>query len=194
VISMKNITIVGVGALGSHFVQFARGFPAALKIIDFDRVEQKNVASQFHAKTSVGKGKVLGLQQTVQLLWGMKLTTVPHKLTSENEAQILGGADLIVDCLDNGAARRIVQGFVRKNTIPCVHGALAADAAFGRVVWDESFAIDDEPGEGAPTCEDGVHLPFIALASSLLARAVQVFITDGKKIGYQIRPNGVVQT
>jgi molybdopterin/thiamine biosynthesis adenylyltransferase len=187
---MKRITVIGVGALGSHFVQFARNLRVQFKIVDFDRVEQKNTMSQFHAKTSVGKGKVLGLGQLTNLLWGMKLSTIPHKLTVENDKQILGESDLVVDCLDNGAARRIVQSYVRANKIPCVHGALAADAGFGRVVWDESFVIDDEPAEGVPTCEDGQHLPFITLVSGYLARSVQAFIHDESRIGYQINPKG----
>lgn len=190
---MKSVTVVGAGALGSHLVQFIRSLPISVKAVDCDRVEQKNVASQFHAKSSVGKGKVLGLQQTVQFLWGTKIATVPHRLTAENDGQLLGGADLVVDCLDNGASRRIVQSYVRKKGVPCVHGALAADAAFGQVVWDERFSVDDEPSDRAPTCEDGAHLPFIVTVAAYLARSVQTFVLDGRKIGYQVRPNGAVQ-
>lgn len=189
---MKAVTVVGVGALGSHLVQFVRSLPVSVKIVDFDRVEQRNVLSQFHSKGSVGKGKVIGLQQVMQLLWGTKVSTVPHRLTAENDVQILGGADLVVDCLDNGASRRIVQGFARKAGVPCLHGALAADGSFGRVVWDEHFVVDDESIQGAPTCEDGAHLPFIVMTSAYMARSVQAFVADGKRIGYHVRPNGAI--
>lgn len=190
---MQTVVIVGIGALGSHLVPLLRNTGATLRVIDFDRVEQKNVASQFHGKTSVGKSKVLGLQQTMQLLFGVKLETIPHKLTSDNVRQLLGGADLVVDALDNGASRRVVQQFVRAEGIPCLHGALAADGAFGAVVWDSKFRIDDEPGEGVATCENGAHLPFIALTAALLAKSVQAFLEDGKQAGYSIHAGGVTR-
>jgi molybdopterin/thiamine biosynthesis adenylyltransferase len=191
---MKNVTVVGIGALGSHLVQLTRNFGVQIKVIDFDRVEQRNTASQFHSKPSVGKSKVLGLQQTMNLLWGSKIGTIPHELTSQNDDQILSGSDLIVDCLDNGKARRIVQGFSRRSHTPCLHGALAADGSFGRVVWDKDFVIDDEPSAGAATCEDGAHLPFIVIVSAFMAKAVQQFLANGKLVGFQVRPNGVIQT
>src|SRR5271157_6501633 len=109
---MKKVTVVGVGALGSHFVQFLRSEDVEFKLIDFDRVEQKNTLSQFHGKPGVGKLKVQGLQSTLSLLWGMKVEVNTNKLTEENAQQLLAGADLIVDCLDNAEARRIIQRYV----------------------------------------------------------------------------------
>ncbi len=188
---MKTVLIVGVGALGSHVVQFCRSLGVNLKIIDFDRVEQKNVLSQFHGKPSVGKSKVESMKGTMSFLFGAKLEVIPHKLTKDNDDQILAGVDLIVDCLDNGSARRLVQSFARRTHTPCIHGALAADGSFGRVIWDEAFVIDDEGVGGAATCEDGAHLPFIALTSAVLAKAIQAFLQEERKIGFHIYPTGV---
>ena len=47
---VKAVIVVGVGALGSHVVQLLRNADATIRVIDFDKVEQKNVASQFHGK------------------------------------------------------------------------------------------------------------------------------------------------
>lgn len=187
-----KITIVGVGALGSHVALFLRN-EAELKVIDFDRVDRKNVLAQFHGIPGVGKNKVQALQQAMQFLFGLKIGGIQHKLTKDNEVQLLADADLIIDCLDNAAAREIVQGFARQSKIPCLHGALAADGAYGRVVWDENFVIDSEGSGGAATCEGGEHLPFIAMVSALLARAAQEFVTKGKKIGFEVYPGGVIK-
>lgn len=211
---MKNITVVGVGALGSHFVQFIRSEDVAMRIIDFDRVASKNTMSQFHPKTSVSRPKVLSMQGTMNLLWGTKLTTTPHKLTRDNATQLLSGADLIVDCLDNAEARRIIQDFVRIPSAidlkikvdpsftaigtsaftPCLHGAVDADGSFGRVIWDEKFIIDSGSPPGTPTCEDGANLPFIVSVSAFMARAAQRFLREGQKVGFQVTPSGVIQT
>lgn len=189
---MKKIVIIGVGALGSHLVLLIRNLPGvSIKVIDMDRVETKNVMSQFHTKMGVGKNKAQALQQTLSGLFGIKVDAVPHRLTVDNVDALLGGADLVVDCLDNAASRQVVQDYVRKKGIACLHGALDPDGQFGRSVFDEMFVIDHEGTVGAATCEDGRHLVFIARASSYLADSVQKFIEKGKKVGYQIHPGGV---
>jgi len=177
------IVIVGVGALGSHLVQFVRNEKVDIKILDFDRVEQKNVLSQFHGKPGVGKSKVEALKQTMDFLFKRQLTVVGNKLVAENIDALMKGATLVVDCLDNGASRKLVQDYVRKHNLPCLHGALAPGGEFG-------FAIDSEVGAGAATCEDGEFLPFIALTAAYMARSVQLFLKDGKKIGFSISPVG----
>jgi predicted ThiF/HesA family dinucleotide-utilizing enzyme len=189
---MGRVTIVGVGALGSHAVQLLRNVDATLLVIDMDRVEQKNTQSQFHGKSSVGKLKVQSLAQTMHFLFARKIEQNPNKLIADNVHALLGGSSLVVDCLDNGEGRRIIQGYVRKQGIPCLHGALSANGEFGRVVWDESFVIDDEGSVGGATCEDGEHLPFISIVSSYLAHAAKVFLTKGKKVGYSISPSSLL--
>jgi predicted ThiF/HesA family dinucleotide-utilizing enzyme len=188
---MKTITIVGVGALGSHVVMFLRNMDTTIRVIDFDRVEQKNVLSQFHGKPSSGKLKTDSLKSTMQFLWGSKLTTFSSKLVENNAKELLGGSDLIIDCLDNGAARKVVQKFVRASSIACLHGALSANGDFGRAVWDEDFVIDEESATGAATCENGEHLPFIGVTASYIARSAQQFLTKGKKVSFQVSPSGV---
>ena len=110
---MRKVTIVGVGALGSHVVQLLRSVKdITLFAIDFDRVEQKNVMSQFHGKPSVGRLKTEALQQSMNFLFGVKINVASHKLTKDNAKELLGGASLIVDCLDN--AESILGNCFRK--------------------------------------------------------------------------------
>jgi molybdopterin/thiamine biosynthesis adenylyltransferase len=189
---MKKVTVIGVGALGSHFVLFARNF-AELKGIDDGRVKSKSPLAQFHSKPQVDRSKTQGIQQTMQFLFGVKVAGVPHRLTADNTEQLLGGADLLVDCLDNAPSRELVQAFVRSSGTPCLHGALAANGQFGRVVWDENFVIDGAV-PGAVTCEDAEHLPFISVVSALLSRAAQEFLGTGRKIGFEVHPTGVNRT
>jgi len=190
------ITVVGVGALGSHLVQLIRNLGVPLRLIDFDRIEQKNITSQFHGKPHVGRFKSQSLKEVMGLLWGsssLKLDVMTSKLTADNAAQMLRGSDLVVDCLDNGEARRLVQAHARGTRTPCLHGALAADGVFGRVVWDEDFIIDDESVAGEATCEGGEHLPFIALVSACMAQAIKEWLASGKKIGFSASPSGLIK-
>lgn len=184
------IVIVGCGALGSHLVLLVRNEKVDIKVVDFDRVEQKNTLSQFYGKPGVGKSKVEALKQTMDFLFKRQLTVIGNKLVAENIDALMKGATLVVDCLDNFASRKLVQDYVRKHNLPCLHGALAPGGAFGRVIWNPDFVIDSEVGAGAATCEDGEFLPFIALTAAYMARSIQLFLRDGKKIGFSISPVG----
>jgi molybdopterin-synthase adenylyltransferase len=129
------------------------------------------------------------------LFWPtVKLSFVSHKLTTENDDQLLSSSDLVVDCLDNAEARRIVQSFVRRSHTPCVHGAVDGEGSFGRVVWDENFVIDSGSAPGTPTCEDGENLPFIGRVSAALATSAQRFLRTGVRDGWQVSPGGTILT
>lgn len=189
----QNIAIVGVGALGSHLALFARNWEGAVVLIDFDRIEQKNTMSQFHSRMGLGKNKAQALQQALQGLFGVRVGANPHKLSADNVEAVLGGSDLVIDCTDNAEAREIIQGWVREHEVPCLHGALSADGAFARVIWDEHFVADAEGEEGEATCVDGEHLPFYALAAAHLAGVTQRFLTTGERQSFQITPTNLIR-
>lgn len=187
------ITIIGVGALGSHVALLLRNMKEGLKVVDFDRVEQKNIQAQFHTKMSLGKNKAQALSQAFQGMFGVKVECIPHRLTLDNAQGILQSAALIIDCTDNIAARQIITSTCRRHNIPCLHGALSASGDFGRVIWDEHFEPDAE-GEGTgATCVDGEHLPFFAAVAAHLAVEVQRFLKTGKKCSYQLTPAGSIR-
>jgi molybdopterin/thiamine biosynthesis adenylyltransferase len=189
---VKRVVIVGVGALGSHLVLFGRGWAARLVVIDPDRVEQKNVASQFHTRMGVGRNKAKALQQAMQGLFGARLEAIPHRLAEDNARTLLEGADLVVDCVDHGPTRRLLAEVSAELGVPCLHGALAADGAYGRVMWAPRFDVD-HGGEGEATCEDGEHLPFVALVAAKMAGTVRRFLEDGVEIDTHLRPDGMEQ-
>lgn len=181
-----KIIVIGVGALGSHFVLFARNLGHPIKLIDMDRVEQKNTQGQFHSKMGLGKNKAQAMQQALQGLWGFKVEVVPYKLTPDNAEVLLDDACLIIDATDNAAARRAIMSMVRTHKVPCLHGALAADGSFGQVVWDEFFKEDEEGEVGQATCEDGENLPFHASVAAQMVLSAQKFLKTGVKISYQM--------
>ena len=186
------IVVVGVGALGAQLEALLRNVKATIRVIDFDRVEAKNVQSQFHGRPGVGRPKVLALSQLMDMLFGVKLAIVPHRLADDNVKELLSGADLVVDCLDNGPSRRIVQGFVREHGIPCLHGAVDANGTCGRVYWDERFEVEEGGEAGTATCEDGEHLPFLTVVCGYLAHSAKVFLAKGRRLNYQVTPTSTI--
>jgi molybdopterin/thiamine biosynthesis adenylyltransferase len=187
-----NIVIIGVGALGSHTALFMRN-TGKLTVVDMDRVESKNILSQFHTSMGKGQNKARAFQKALQGLFGIKVDTNTNRLTKDNVRAILWPAALVIDCTDNIEARLVIRDFVRVNNTPCLHGALSEDGTFARIVWDEDFVADAEGTPGQATCEDGVNLPFHGVAGAYIALVAQQFLTTGKKVSLQIMPNAVIR-
>jgi molybdopterin/thiamine biosynthesis adenylyltransferase len=185
------ITIVGVGALGSHAALFLRN-EVSMRMVDFDRVEAKNTQAQFHTMMSLGKNKADALQKSLLGLFKVESVSSPYRLTELNSENILKGSKLVVDCTDNIQARKVISDACKAKKLPLLHGALAASGDFARVIWEEHFVPDAESGEGA-TCEDGEHLPFFAYAAASLAVEVQSFLRTGKKRSWQLTPSGILR-
>ena len=189
-----RIVICGVGALGSTAVLYCCYVDAELRLVDFDRVESKNLAAQWFVKQSVGKNKAEAIRLQLANFYGAKAEAMSVRLAATNATQLLAGADLAVDCFDNADSRNVLSEHAREIKVPLVHAALAADGTFGMVRWDERFTADREDQPGQPTCEGGEHLPMIGLVGATLARAIQDFVKDGARHDYLVSLSGVVRT
>src|SRR6476660_4592441 len=108
-----KIVFCGGGALGSHALFLARDLEHELAVIDFGRVESKNLASQWFVKQMVGKNKATALKTQLLNFYDVKLQDYTVKLTALNADAILGSADLVVDCFDNAEGRCVIQNYVR---------------------------------------------------------------------------------
>src|ERR1051325_8416016 len=161
-----KIIFCGGGALGSHGLFLARDLEHELAVIDFDRVETKNLASQWFVKQMVGKNKATALKMQLLNFYDVKLQDYTVKLTALNVDAILGSIDLVAECFDNAESRRVVQDYARAKQKPCIHAGLAANGEFGVIRWDQHFVIDGEDVAGQPTCEGRGFLPLILRVSS----------------------------
>jgi hypothetical protein len=173
-----RIAFCGVGALGSLAVTLCRNLDATFALIDFDRVESKNLLSQAYVKQSVGKNKAEALKAQLFNFYGTKTEAFGVRLTEANVEALLASADLVVDCFDNAQSRELVSRYARTSKKPLVHAAVSADGTFGLVRWDQRFKADAEDTPGQATCEGGEHLPLLGLLASTLARTIQDFVTS----------------
>ena len=174
--------------MGSHALFLARDLEHDLAVIDFDRVETKNLASQWFVKQMLGKNKATALKTQLLNFYDVKIQDYTVKLTALNVEALLGGADLVVECFDNAESRRLVQEFVRTRQKACVHAGLAANGEFGVVRWDNHFVIDQEDTAGQATCEGRGFLPIILRVSSSLVASIQFFIDDRRQVNWNVSP------
>ena len=186
-----RIVFCGVGALGSTAAVACRNLDATLRLIDFDRVESKNLLAQAFVKQSVGKNKATALKLQLQNFYGVRVEAFGVRLADNNTSELLADSDLVVDCFDNAASRTVVSTFARANNRACVHAALSADGTYGMVRWDDDFVPDNEDTPGQATCEGGEHLPFINIVAATLAHTIQEFVASGTRRGAMISLSGV---
>lgn len=186
-----RIVFCGVGALGSGAVMLCRNLPAELVLVDFDRVESKNLLSQAFVKPSVGKNKAEALKLQLANFHGLKAESFGVRLSTDNASTLLARATLLVDAFDNAASRRLLSEHARATGTPLVHAAVSADGSFGLVRWDERFTADEEDEPGQATCEGGEHLPMIGLVVASLARVIEAFVVRGEQHDAMVSPAGV---
>lgn len=189
-----RIVICGVGALGSTCVPYLRNVAADLRLVDFDRVESKNLSAQWFVKQSLGKNKAEAVRLQLANFYGTKAEAMSVRLGPHNAAQLLADCGLAVDCFDNADSRLALSEAARAAGVPLVHAALAADGTFGLVRWDERFTPDREDTEGQATCEGGEHLPMIGLVGAVLARTIQDFVARGARNDYLVSLSAVTRT
>jgi len=191
---VKRVVFAGVGAIGSHAAWLCRNLDAKLVLIDFDRVESKNLASQAFAKPSIGKNKADALKLQLLNFHGVSAEAFGVKVAADNVRTLLDRADLVVDAFDNAAGRAVLSAHARETGLALVHAGVSGEGDFGVVRWDERFIPDAEDHEGQATCEGGAHLPMIAAIAAQLALVVQDFLTDGTRRDVLVSRDAVLRT
>ena len=99
-----RIVFGGVGALGSAAVWFCRNLEAEIAVIDFDRVESRNLLAQFFTRQAIGKNKAEACKLQLNNYYGRNVEAFGVRLVNENIDVLCSPADLLVDTFDNAEA------------------------------------------------------------------------------------------
>src|SRR5690349_579986 len=130
----RPLILCGVGALGSLLADnLARQGFRRLRAIDRDRVEEHNVGTQLYGESDVGAWKVDALRNHLFRATGIEIDAVRKELDDRTARTLLKGPGLVIDTLDNAAARRLVQDQCRAKSLDGLHVGLFAD--YAEVVW-----------------------------------------------------------
>jgi len=123
----SRVAVIGCGGLGGNIIELlARLGVGELIIIDGDKFTESNLNRQIlcteenlgKSKVDAAKGKVKEINSSV------KVKTYPFFIDSKNIKEMLQGADLAVDALDNISARFVLEKACQGLEIPLVHGAV----------------------------------------------------------------------
>lgn len=170
-IAEQQITICGVGALGSNLADnLARQGFRHLRAIDDDRIEEHNVGTQVYGQSEIGSFKVEALRQRLFRTAGIEIETWRKRLEEKTIKQLLKGSSLIVDCFDNSESRQLLYRYGEKSSL--LHVGLYAD--YGEVVWNHEYKVPmDVAGDvcNYPLARNLILLT-VAVASEIIVRYV----------------------
>jgi molybdopterin/thiamine biosynthesis adenylyltransferase len=122
-----KVLVAGAGGLGCPAaLNLALAGVGHIVVCDADAVEISNLNRQFlHTEQSLGTDKVRSAQSTLSSINSeVRVEPIRHKITDKNVGDIVGDAQIIIDCMDNFSARRALNRCAISKGIPLVHGAI----------------------------------------------------------------------
>jgi molybdopterin-synthase adenylyltransferase len=184
--------VIGAGGLGSPVALYlASAGVGTITIVDDDTVELTNLQRQIlHNVSRIGMRKV---DSAVQALQAINAEVQVHALFERAEAsrlmQLVGEADVVIDCTDNFATRQAVNAACVASGKPLVSGA--AIGFDGQIsVYDTRATSDannpcyaclfpaDEKFEEANCALMGVFAPLVGIIGSMQAAEALKLLAD----------------
>jgi adenylyltransferase/sulfurtransferase len=126
-LAASRVFIAGAGGLGCPVaLNLTSAGIGRITICDCDTVDSTNLNRQFlHREDSIGVPKTdSALQFLTRFNSGIEFTTHGCRITEDNVDDLVGDADIIMDCLDNFEARYALNRCAMRRDIPLVHGAV----------------------------------------------------------------------
>ena len=152
--------ILGCGALGSVAAEMlARAGVGHLVIADRDVVELTNLQRQVLFDEDDVAGAVpkaeAARRKLARINSAVEVTAIVDDINHANIGQFAGGADLLIDGLDNLETRYLANDFAVKTGIPFVYGAAVGTVGMAFTVLPDTpdgAAWNDDDGGGATPC------------------------------------------
>lgn len=133
-----HVALVGAGGLGAPAIlALAAAGIGTLTVIDDDVVEASNLQRQvIHRMTDVGAPKAdSAVRAAADLSPETRVRTVIRRLDADNAAELLTGADVVLDGADTFATRVDVATACERLGVPLVWGVIQEFSAQLTVFW-----------------------------------------------------------
>ena len=185
----SRIAIVGMGGLGNTVAQcLASAGVGGMSIIDFDVVEESNLARQFlFNESDLGNSKADSACRKLSAAFpGVKFLPRHEKLDQENSEKLLAHHDLIVDCCDQPASKYDIDEAAASLRIPVVFGAVnqfegqvAVFHGKRKSTYSHTFsrATGSQPADDCNTM--GVWSPAVGIVGNMMAQEVLNMLAFG---------------
>jgi molybdopterin/thiamine biosynthesis adenylyltransferase len=133
-LKQSHVVVAGLGGLGcSASLYLTCTGVGHITLIDCDRVELSNLNRQvLHCEEDIGERKPFSAaRKLAKLNSSIEVTPVFKKITERNARELIRGADLVIDGMDNFQTRFIINKACVAKGIPFIHGSV--HGLFGEV-------------------------------------------------------------
>jgi sulfur-carrier protein adenylyltransferase/sulfurtransferase len=123
-----RVLVAGAGGIGgASALYMAAAGVGSLRIADHDEVTRSDLNRQIlYTNRHLGQTKVaLAREHLLELTPGIEVEAVDQLVTRENVDAIAEGCDLVVDGLDNQAARDVLNDYAIRSGKPLIYGAVS---------------------------------------------------------------------
>ena len=179
VFSSATVAVCGLGGLGSNIaIALARAGIGKLILIDFDRVDITNLHRQQYKADQIGTYKTEALTVNLrEIAPYIELETQTKRITEDNAATLLQGADIICEAFDDAECKAMLTEIVLTEMQDKYLVAASGMAGMGvtnsiktRRITSRFYLCGDETSE----VSDGIGLvaPRVALCAAHQAHTV----------------------
>jgi len=133
-LKQSHVVVAGLGGLGcSASLYLTCAGVGHVTLIDCDRVELSNLSRQvLHYEEDIGEEKPFSAaEKLAKFNSSIEVTPVFKKITEHNAREIIKGANLVIDGMDNFKTRFILNKACVAEGIPFIHGGV--HGLFGEV-------------------------------------------------------------
>ena len=129
------VAVCGLGGLGSNIaIALARAGIGKLILIDFDCVDISNLHRQQYKVNQIGMNKTDALTENLkEIAPYIELETHTERVTEENTAHLLQGADIICEAFDDAECKAMLTNLVLEEMPDKYLVAASGMAGFGSV-------------------------------------------------------------
>ena len=121
--AVARVAVVGVGGVGSWTAEaLARSGVAHLTLVDLDHVSESNTNRQIQAlDDEFGKAKVLAMARRIEAIHPCaRVRPIEEFVDPANVHELLADVEVIVDCIDQAAAKAAIVAYARDRGIALV--------------------------------------------------------------------------
>lgn len=123
----SKVVVIGAGGLASPVLTYltCAGI-GTITFVDYDTVSESNLNRQFlYHEKDIGKPKAQIAKEVLQELNSeIVMKSVSEKISEDNIIDMIKGADVVIDCVDNVETRLIVNRGCLQMNIPLVEGGV----------------------------------------------------------------------
>ncbi|HEY0098193.1 MAG TPA: ThiF family adenylyltransferase [Pyrinomonadaceae bacterium] len=177
------LAVCGAGALGANIAEsLARTGFKRLRVVDRDRIEERNLSTQPFYRSEAGAFKARMLANALYRALGVEVDARSVELTGANASKLLDGSALVVDAFDNSASRRVLKEYSATAGVPCLHAGLVGD--YAEVIWNEVYRVPSAAQDDV--CDYPLARNLVTLTVAVACESIVEFVTTGARRSYTI--------